>query len=167
MTDLRYNQQADFPGYAVELDLLMSASNDLVDGMSLQSAIIIALGTDARAADEDALPDPDATDRRGWWGDMDAEELWGGWPVGSKLWLLERAKITSKFASDGGTMARAENYTRDALDPFIRERIATGVSVQVSRTETQRIDVDVTIARGREKEIELRYSELWTELGIA
>ena len=76
MTDIRYLQQLDFPAYAVHLDWLLTDQNLIADGYDLQTAVIIALGTDARAPVSEELPDPNDTDRRGWWGDMDAEELW-------------------------------------------------------------------------------------------
>src|SRR3954463_3803729 len=104
--DIRYLQQLDFPAYAVQLDWLMTDQNLIADGYDLQSAVIVALGTDALAPPDEELPDPDATDRRGWWGDLDADELWGGWPVGCLLWLLSRAKITGPLARQGSTLAR-------------------------------------------------------------
>jgi phage gp46-like protein len=162
--DIRYLQQLDFPAYAVELDWLMNDQNLIVDGYDLQSAVIIALGTDARAPSTEELPDPDATDRRGWWGDMDAEELWGGWPVGCLLWLLQRAKITGPGSRDGSTLARAEGWTREAMAPFTVRRIASQIDVLAEQIDTQRIDVGVVISRGPEAAIELRYSELWDDL---
>jgi phage gp46-like protein len=167
MTDIRYLQQADFPRYAVELDWLLNDQNLIEDGYSLQSAIIIALGSDALAGASDPLPNLDDDDRRGWWGDLDAEELWGGWPVGSKLWLLRRAKITSPLAPDGGTVFRAQSYTRAAIDPFVARLIASSADVGAERTDVSRIDVSVTLYRGPEPAVELRYAELWDELGNA
>ena len=58
-------------------------------------------GTDRLASRDDILPDPDSTDRAGWWGDMDAEELFNGWPIGTKLWLLKRAKIVGAEDPEG------------------------------------------------------------------
>ena len=165
MTDVRYQQLTDFPRYAVTMDWLMTPANLIDDGPALQTAMIIALGTDARAADSDILPNPDSTDRRGWWGDMDAEEIWGGWPVGSKLWLLSRAKITGASSSEGATLARAEGYTRDAMRPFVTNRIASRVDVNAMQIGTGRIDVDLTMYRGPVSAVDLRYSELWSELG--
>ena len=163
--DIRYLQQLDFPAYAVELDWLMSDQNLLVDGYDLQSAVIVALGTDALAPPDEELPDPDATDRRGWWGDMDAEELWGGWPVGCLLWLLHRAKITGPLSRQGSTLGRAEGWTREAMLPFTQRRIASRIDVLADQIDTQRIDVGVVIYRGPDRAIELRYNELWEELG--
>jgi phage gp46-like protein len=163
--DIRYLQQLDFPAYAVELDWLMTDQNLIADGYDLQSAVIVALGTDARAPAPEELPDPDATDRRGWWGDMDADELWGGWPVGSLLWLLQRAKITGVLAKQGSTLARAEGWTREAMAPFTQRLIASRIDVLAEQIDTQRIDIGVVIYRGPDPAIELRYNDLWDELG--
>jgi len=165
MSDIKYRQEVGFPRYAVELDWLLSPLNLLEDGPSLMSAAIIALGTDARAAADDVLPNPDDTDRRGWWGDTDAAEIWGGWPVGSRLWLLSRAKITGPLAGEGGTVERAELYAAEAMKPFVDARIASNVDAVAERIDRQRIDVGVTLFRGPEPAVELRYAELWEELG--
>lgn len=164
MADIRYLQQLDFPAYAVTLDWLMTDQNLIADGYDLQSAVIIALGSDALAPPSEELPDPDAADRRGWWGDMDADELWGGWPVGCLLWLLARAKITGPLARQGATQARAEGWTRDAMSPFTQRLIASRIDVMTEQIGTQRIDVGVTIYRGPSPAIELRYNELWDDL---
>jgi phage gp46-like protein len=165
MADIRYLQQLDFPAYAVELDWLMSDQNLIVDGYDLQSAVIVALGTDALAPPSEELPDPDDTNRRGWWGDMDAEEIWNGWPVGCLLWLLQRAKITGIMSKQGSTVAKAEGWTREAMDPFVRFRIASQVDVEGEQIGTERIDVGVVVYRRPSEAIELRYNQLWEELG--
>jgi phage gp46-like protein len=164
MSDIRYLQQLDFPAYAVTLNWLMTDQNLIADGYDLQTAVIVALGTDALAPVSEDLPDPDATDRRGWWGDMDAEEIWGGWPVGCLLWLLHRAKIVGATAQQGSTLSRADGWTRDAMRPFTDNRIASRIDVQAEKTDIDRIDVGVTIYRGPEPTIELRYADLWEDL---
>lgn len=163
-SDIRFLQQLDFPAYAVNLDWLMTDQNLITDGYDLQSAVIVALGTDALAPDSEELPDFDSTDRRGWWGDQDAQEIWGGWPVGCLLWLLRRAKITGTGAKSGSTVARADGWTRDAMRRFTVERIASRVDVVTEQIGFDRIDVAVTIYRGPERAVELRYSELWDQL---
>ena len=165
--DVRYLQHLDFPAYAVSLNWLQDDMNLLADGFDLQSAVIVALGTDALAPASEELPDPDSTDRRGWWGDMDAEEIWGGWPVGCLLWLLHRAKIVGATAQQGSTLSRVDGWTRDAMRPFTENRIASQIAVVAERTDVGRIDVGVTIYRGPDPAIELRYADLWDELGRA
>jgi phage gp46-like protein len=166
MTDVRFRQQSDPIGYAVQLDWLLSPMNQLQDGRSLQSAMIVALGSNALADVSDPLPDPNSTDRGGWWGDLDAQEIWGGWPVGSKLWLLKRSKITSSLASDGGTVYRAQGYGREATQPFVDLKIASAMSVSAERSDVNQIDMRIVASRGPASDVELRYAELWDELLI-
>jgi phage gp46-like protein len=167
-SDVRYLQQLDFPGYAVQLDWLMNDQNLIQDGFDLQSAVIVALGTDARAPDSEALPDLPAAiepDRRGWWGDLDCEEIWQGWPVGCLLWLLRRAKITHAGSEQGSTLAKAEGWTREALRPFTERRITSRIDVIAEHINIDRIDVGAVIYRGPEPAVELRYADLWDALG--
>lgn len=163
-SDVRFLQQLDFPAYAVELDWMMTDQRLIADGYDLQSAVIVALGTDALAPAGEELPDPDATDRRGWWGDMDADEIWGGWPVGCLLWLLQRVSITGAAARHGSTEARADGWTRAAMKPFTERLIASRIDVDTSQPWIDRIDVGVTIYRGPTPVVELRYSDLWDDL---
>lgn len=164
-SDVRFLQQLDFPAYAVNLDWLLSDQNLILDGYDLQSSVIVALGTDKLAPSDEPLPSLTNTDRRGWWGDQDADEIWGGWPVGCLLWLLSREKITGSGSKRGSTIGRIEGWTRDAMAPFVTNMIASRYEVRPAQVDTQRIDVDVTIFRGPDRPIELRYSELWDELG--
>ena len=162
--DIRFLQQLDFPAYAVTLDWLMNDMNLIADGLDLQSAVIVALGTDALAPVDEPLPDPDATDRRGWWGDLDADVIWGGWPIGCLLWLLSRAKVTDALAKGGSTLARADGWTRDAMKPFVDNLIASQIDTLPEQIGRDRIDIGVVIYRGPDAAINLRYSELWDEL---
>ena len=105
---------------------------------ALATAVIVALGTDALAERTDILPDPDRTDRAGWWGDLDASEIWGGWPIGSRLWLLKRDKIEDHGAARGATVTRVDRYIREALQPLVDRRIASTFDVKASRVGRER-----------------------------
>jgi phage gp46-like protein len=132
------------------------------DTQSLATAVIVALGTDRLANPGDRLPDPDDNNRRGWWGDADAEEIWDGWPIGTRLWLMRREKIVGSGAQQGSTTVRIENYIREAIQPFLDRRIGSQMEVVVTRVDRQRIDALVRIYRGRVLEIDLRYQILWS-----
>jgi phage gp46-like protein len=130
----------------------------------LATSVIVALGTDALASRDDLLPDPDSTDRAGWWGDLDAEEIWGGWPIGTKLWLLRRSKIEGPGSQYGSTVSRVEQYIKDALQPFIDRGIASKVQAKAERTGRDRIEALVRMYRGPRLAVELRYEVLWTDI---
>jgi len=159
--DIRLVQNNLFPKYSVTVDWQLLPDGTLDDTQALATAVIVALGTNALASDNDMLPDPDATDRMGWWGNLDAELLWNGWPIGSKLWLLRCSKIDSAASRQGATTVRVENYIRDAIQPFVDRKICSGFDVWVTRVDKQRIDALVRIYRGPERDIELRYAVLW------
>lgn len=162
MPDIRLVQQTDFPVRTeVSVDWLLRTDGSLDDSQALCSAVIVALGTDRLADREDILPDPDSTDRRGWWGDYDAQEIWNGWPIGSRLWLLRRAKITDSGAFEGSTLVRVEHYIREAIQPFIDIKAASAMDVQVARVGKERIEALVRLYRGPELAVELRYQVLW------
>lgn len=145
------------------MDLLLLDNGQLDQREELATAVRIALGTDALAGENDILPDPDSTDRRGWWGDFEAEEIWGGWPIGTKNWLLSRAKITDTPSSEGSTLLRARQYTLDALQPFIENRVATKVDATAVRVGLERIEVNAKLYRGPALDIDLNYQALWQE----
>src|ERR1700750_875151 len=104
MPDIRIVQNTALPKYSVTCDWSLLADGTLDDTQALATAIIVALGTDRLAETDDVLPDPDSTDRRGWWGDYQAQEIWDGWPIGSRLWLLQRAKIEGPGSRRGATV---------------------------------------------------------------
>jgi phage gp46-like protein len=162
--DIRFVQNTFFPAYSVAVDWALRYDGALDDRQALATAFIVALGTDRLADPDDILPDPDSTDRAGWWGDVDAAEIWGGWPIGSRLWLLRRDKIEDPGSSRGATVTRVEYFIREALQPFIDLRIVSRLEVGAARTGRDRIEARVRAYRGPELTIELRYQVLWDEL---
>ena len=161
MTDIRLKQHLSLEG--VTMDWLLRDAGELDEREELATSARVALGTDSMAAVNEVLPDPDSTDRRGWWGDLDAKEIWDGWPIGCKNWLLSRAKISTVNSVEGETVSRARLYTYDALQPFIDKRIASYMEVFAERTGLERIEVYARIYRGPLAEIDLRYQLLWQE----
>jgi phage gp46-like protein len=162
--DVRIVQNNQFPKYSVTCDWVVRDDGTLDDTKALATAVVVALGTDALAAPDDVLPDPDSSDREGWWGDLDAELIWDGWPIGSRLWLLRRSKIISAGSRQGSTLALIESYINDAIQPFVDKKICTSFDVWATRVSEQRIDALIRIYRGPQPEIELRYSILWEEM---
>ncbi|GJD58347.1 phage GP46 family protein [Methylobacterium dankookense] len=163
MTDIRLAPPGSPVGVAFEavtLDLLMSDAGDFDLRQELATAVTVALMTDARAADDDVLPD-NGMDRRGWWGDLDAQQIWDGWPIGSKLWLFGRAKITGREAREGSLTARIEAVIREALQPFQDRKIASSIDVLVTRTGPERIEAQATLYRKGQDAITLRFASLW------
>jgi phage gp46-like protein len=165
LPDIRLVQRGDFPYQTeVSVDWLLRSDGTLDDTEALASAVIVALGTDRLAASQDNLPDPDSTDRRGWWADLDAEEIWGGWPIGCRLWTLKRDKITGPGALQGSTLMRVEYMIREALQPFIDLRICSRIEIKAERVGKERIQALIRIYRGPAIAIDLRYQILWADI---
>ncbi|MGO2354630.1 MAG: phage GP46 family protein [Marinomonas foliarum] len=100
---------------------LLPASDDKLTW--LNNAITISLFTDARASDDDALPD-DSNDRRGYWGDIDLPE---GVSLGSKLWTLDRSKIIPD------TLNTMHDIVTDAVQWLIDDEHLLAINVTVER----------------------------------
>jgi len=102
---------------------LQFVNSDLICDPGLETAVLISLFTDQRAEDDDALPDPNAPDRRGWWGDM-VSNIEGD-KIGSRLWLLERSKATQTNLE----LMRVEALK--ALQWMVDDGVASAVDVEV------------------------------------
>ncbi|REG57755.1 phage gp46-like protein [Paraburkholderia sp. BL6669N2] len=81
----------------------------LTTGDDLQTAIIISIFSDRMAQPGDVIPDGSG-DPRGWWAD-DAV------PIGSRIWLLRRAKQTKE------TLQRAYDYLAESLQWLIDDGV--------------------------------------------
>jgi phage gp46-like protein len=170
VTDVRLAPKGAAPGQpfqAIGLDLLLTAAGQLDTSDELATAVVVALMTDALAGEDDDLPDSRDTDRRGWWGDLDAAAIWDGWPIGSKLWLLARTTITGAAARKGATTVQIEDYIREALQPFLDRRIATRLDVTVVRAGVERIAAAVVLYRGDELLLSLQFTELWRGIVVS
>lgn len=92
------------------------SAGDLQSGDDLQSALYISLFTDRQARDDDEI---DGDDRRGWWGDSGQEK-----PIGSRLWLLRRKKLTAAVA------IKAEDYASEAVSWLIDDGVVSAISTK-------------------------------------
>jgi phage gp46-like protein len=152
MTDIRIAWTAD----ELRADWLL-AGNTLDTSRALATAVVVALMTHRTAEADDPLPHF-ASDRRGWWADHEAGEVWNGWPIGSRLWLLSREKQTQE------TRNRAEAYIREALDPFVERRIVSRYDLDVAWFAHERLGAVVTLYRGPRESIAVRFETLWDTL---
>ena len=117
-----------------------------------EQAVIVSLYSDAPAQEGDALPDTSG-DRRGWWGDTYATTQ--GDHVGSRLWLLRRAKASV------ATAQLAAGYAQEALAWLVTSGLATDVAVVGTLVAPGRVDIEVTIGRAKTGASVLRFAELW------
>ena len=132
MTDVALAFSSD--AFAADLAIV---GGDLATDDGLRTAVIISLFTDARARDDDALPEVGG-DKRGWWGDFDLD---GGDQTGSRLWLLHRAKLLPS------TALKARDMCREALDWLLRDGVAASVEVETQIVAPNALVISVAIAR--------------------
>jgi phage gp46-like protein len=92
---------------------------------------------------------------------MEADTIWNGWPIGTKLWLLRRSAITPPQAKVGATQTWVNNYIRDAIQPFIDRKIASRYQVMSMRVSKQQIEAVVRLYRGPRAAIDLMNQVLW------
>ena len=136
---------------AIPWDLALDGA-DLALDAGLRTAAVISLLTDRRAGADDALPDG-GTDRRGWWADAYAANA--GDRIGSRLWLLDRAKQTRE------TARAAEDYAREALQWMTEDRVAAAVTATAEWRTRGVLALAVRIERPDGSGVDVRFDDLW------
>lgn len=127
---------------------------DLVIDETLETAILVSLFTDRRVSAEE-LPQGE-TSRRGFWGDMLEED---GDEIGSKLWLLDREK-----ESDDELLARAEEYSAEALRWLVDDGIASSVEVETELIGRGQLGISVAVIRPDGVGENYRFNTLWERI---
>lgn len=115
----------------------------------LQRAVINSLFCWRRADESDDYGDS----RSGWWADTGEDE-----PLGSRLWLLQRAKLTES------NLRKAQEYAEEALKWLVDDGIAESVSVECERDGVDRLNMKVTVIRADGNSATgMRFEDVWGE----
>lgn len=130
-------------------------ANDLESDDGLQTAMILSLFTDRRAEAGDDLPDGE-TDRRGWWGD--AHPVVPGDRMGSRLWLLARAKQTQE------TLDLAEAYAREALQWLLDDKVSDRIDITASIPRADVLGLEITVYKPQIDPVTYRFNYTWAAL---
>jgi phage gp46-like protein len=168
MPDIRLRESAIplppvSPAFTIGIDWAMGIES-IDETQALATAIMVALGSDRLAAVSDVLPDNLSNDRRGWWGDIDALEVWNGWEVGTRLWTMQRDKITDAGSRFGATTAKAESFAKECIRPFKDQGFISNFTVQARKISKQRIDLSIMLMRTLAPDVRLEYQFLWDEI---
>lgn len=115
----------------------------------LATLVLMILFTDARADESDVLPDGSG-DQRGWIGDTFADEPWG-----SKLWLLDRSKLTTDVRN------KAVTYAQTALDTHLKPDYARDIVVTGSIPQFQLLQLDIVITRPDGTKVPMTINKRW------
>lgn len=115
----------------------------------LETMVLQILFTDIRADDSDVLPDG-SDDLRGWVGDTFSDQAWG-----SKLWLLDRSKLTTEVRN------RAVTYAQTALDRHLKPDYASSVVVTGSIPQFQLLQLDIAITKRDGSVMSMSIKQRW------
>ncbi len=126
------------------------AGADLLAGDDLETAVLISLFSDRVALPDDVIPDG-TSDPRGWWADDPAH------PIGSRLWLLARAKQTAE------TLASAEDYIVEALQWMIDDGVVAAVDVVVQWVRARTLGAQITLRRVDGTTRPLNFAWAWAQ----
>ena len=129
---------------------LLTVADGTFERDILQEIIATSLFTWRRARDGDDVPD--GASRMGWL--LDSE-------LGSRLWLLARAKVTAQ------TLIDARQYAEEALAWLVDDGVASKVAVTVERAASRGagmsgVAIEVAVTRPRAPESRLRYDLIWS-----
>lgn len=108
------------------------AGADLESGDDIVTAVLISLFTDRLAGPDDVLTDG-TNDRRGWWADSSNNA------IGSRLWLLTRAKHTT------ATLGLAEAYIAEALQWLLDDGVASKIDIRAEWERTDALSAHITV----------------------
>lgn len=125
-----------------------AATGGLLSGSDIETAVLISLFTDAAAGPDDIIPDGSGNPR-GWWADA---------TIGSKLWLLGRAKKTPQ------TLQLAIAYVRQALAWLTADGIAASVAVEAEWQAGGRLAGRVVVTRPDGQVVAIPYDYAWKDL---
>lgn len=121
----------------------------LESGNDLQTSVLISLFSDRQASADDVIPDSTGN-RRGWWGDLGATI-----PIGSRLWLLSREKLTQSVAN------RAKTYITEALQWLITDGVAAQINVSTMIIAPTMLGAVIQIVRSTGVTVTLNYAWAW------
>ena len=113
---------------------------------TLTRAVVISLFTHRRADPDDNVDVP-----MGWWGDT--------WPVvendryGSKLWLLQRSKLTNALVNT------VRNYLREALQWMLDDGVVSRVDIDIQRTGINELGNRIVLWR-RDGPVTISFNDL-------
>ncbi|MDO8294380.1 MAG: phage GP46 family protein [Gallionella sp.] len=128
-------------------------AGDLSQADALVRAVLISLFTWRRAKPDDITEG----EKMGWWGDG-VEPPAVNDRIGSRLWLLARAKLIPQ------TFNAAREYAQEALDWLVEDGVASRVEVQAERHGVDGLALLVAITRIDGSNVALRFDNVWESI---
>lgn len=162
--DTRWNA----PGGVGDWQIADASETGNAGGLSaanaIETAVILALFTDKRVAEDHPLYFLADGDARGYWGDgVDVRDDLNEGPLGSHLWLLERAPLTIR----GEPATRwATQFANEALATLAAQGVCARIEVSAEQNELQsRLELTVRLfARDGAIVFDRRFDNLWQQV---
>lgn len=124
---------------------------DLQAGRDLTTSVLISIFTDRVANTDDVISDASG-DPRGWWGDAGE-----AYPIGSRLWLLEREKQTDETAS------RARDYITEALKWLLDDGVVARFDIDAQWRAPSQLAASVVAYRQDGSTVAMNFANVWTK----
>lgn len=116
----------------------------------LVQSLVISLFSWRKSNEDDGVQAPN---RQGWWADSFSENDL----IGSRLWLLQREKITDEV------IARTEEYVNEALQWMIDDAVVQRFEVNVERDSMDRINLSIDLYKPNDvMAVQARFQDLWS-----
>jgi phage gp46-like protein len=139
-------------------NLIVSMNGVIIPASSVTSdllrSVIISLFTWRRANADDATEGQ----KMGWWADAYARTP--GDKIGSRLWLLARAKLTND------TLNRAREYAQEALQWMQDDGVVLRADVVTERMGLDALAMSVTLHQNDGSLLAVRFNNLWGALNV-
>lgn len=145
--DLKLSYDKDLMEFDLSID-----DGDITGDEGLETAVFISLYTDMRARLDDNY---DNDDRRGWWGD---QTVGNNDQIGSRLWLLDRAKTTNE------NIRLAKIYVEEALKWLVEDGVAKKVEVAAERSGqagNDRLYISASIYKSDGTSVTYKFDAFW------
>lgn len=129
---------------------------------ALATAVVLSLFTDVHCPDDHPLRYLAGDNLRGYWGDgIDVRSDLGEAPLGSLLWLLERAPLTFDIVS-----LWANRLAQEALAPLVTQGAAVRIETETAGDEQRsRLDLFVRLyGRDGQKIYDQRFDAVWSQI---
>lgn len=128
-------------------------AGDLSQADVLVRAVLISLFTWRRAKPDDITEG----EKMGWWGDG-VEPPAVNDRIGSRLWLLRRAKLVPQ------TINAAREYAQEALAWLVEDGAAVRVDVTAERFGVDGLALQVVVYRTAGDKVALRFDNAWEKI---
>jgi phage gp46-like protein len=138
--------------YDIEIDEF----GDIKTADAFDTAIVISLLTDARAAASEVSV---ADLRRGWIGN----EHTPGFEIGGKLWIYEQSRLTKSV------MIAIQGEARRSLEWMVDQDLLVairGIGLGFTSDATQGMVLELRLERSN-NQVEHRYFNLWNQTGVS